>query len=287
MERLDKIRFLLDKRMRGLEIGPSFNPIAPKSEGWDVETIDHATREELVEKYRPHNVDVAKIEPVDWVWGGQRLDELLGPQRLGTYDFFIASHVIEHYPDLLGLFKDVESLLRVGGIFSLAIPDKRHCFDYFKPLTLTGAVIAAHRAGLKRHSKRTAFEHVAYSCAREGSGAWDERQAGELTLHHNLEQALAIFETASEAADSPYHDFHAWQFVPSSFLLIIEELRLLRETTFEVARTFEGAGCEFYVSLRKSGRVSTESLASPESTARRLTLLKEMMRELSAEPAFA
>ena len=42
VERLDKVRCLLDKQMRGLEIGPSFNPTAPKSEGWKVETIDHA-----------------------------------------------------------------------------------------------------------------------------------------------------------------------------------------------------------------------------------------------------
>jgi hypothetical protein len=33
MERLEKVRCLLDKTMRGLEIGPSYNPIAPKSEG--------------------------------------------------------------------------------------------------------------------------------------------------------------------------------------------------------------------------------------------------------------
>ena len=99
-----------------------------------VETIDHATREELVDKYRPHNVDVSQIETVDWVWKGEPLDELLGPERHGAYDFFIASHVIEHFPDLLGFLRNVENLLRVGGVLSLVIPDKRYCFDFFKPL---------------------------------------------------------------------------------------------------------------------------------------------------------
>jgi SAM-dependent methyltransferase len=287
VERLDKVRHFFDKTMRGLEIGPSFNPIAPKGEGWNVETIDHATREELIEKYRPHDVDVSKIEPVDWVWKGQPLDELVGAERRGTYDFFIASHVIEHYPDLLGFFKNVESLLRVGGVLSLVIPDKRHCFDFLKPLTLTGAVLAANRHGLKLHSKRTAFEHVAYGSFRDGIGAWDERQVGELTFAHNLAQAATTFETHSEVGDAQYVDYHAWYFVPSSFLLVMEELRLLGETTFEIAKTFEGAGCEFYVTLRKSGRKSSEDLASPEVAARRLELMKQIMRELSQEPAFA
>jgi hypothetical protein len=285
MERLDKVRHRLDKTMRGIEIGPSFNPIVPKAEGWNVETIDHATREELVEKYRGHDVDVSKIEPVDWVWKSERLTDLLGAERLDTYDFFIASHVIEHYPDLLGFFEDVEALLRVGGILSLVIPDKRHCFDFFKPLTLTGAVLTAHDNGLKRHTKRTAFEHVVYGSLRDGIGAWDTRQAGELSLAHNLEQGRIALAEHSEASDDLYIDYHAWQFVPSSFLLVIEELRLLGHTTFEIERTFEPAGCEFYVSLRKSGRGSTENLAAPEVTARRLELMKRTMRELSEEPA--
>ncbi len=285
MERLDKVRCLLDRQMKGLEIGPSFNPIAPKAEGWKVETIDHATREQLVEKYRPLGVDVSKIEDVDWVWKGEPLDELLGSERRGTYDFFIASHVIEHYPDLLGFFKDVENLLHIGGILSLVIPDKRYCFDFFKPLTLTGAVLAAHQNGQTRHSKRTAFEYIAYSCLRDGSGAWDENQSGELSFAHNLEQARLTLATLSEGTDSDYVDFHAWHFVPSSFLLVVEELRLLGQKTFELAKSFEGAGCEFYISLRKSGRKSTEPLAGAEVTARRLELKKQAMRELTQVPA--
>jgi len=273
--------------MQGLEIGPSFNPIAPKSEGWNVETIDHASRERLIEIYSPHNVDVSKIEKVDWIWTGQPLDELVGIERRGTYDFFIASHVIEHFPDLLGFFQEVERLLRRGGILSLVIPDKRHCFDYFKPLTLTGAVLAAHRNDQKRHAKRTAFEHIAYGCHRGGTGAWDERQLGDLSFAHNLQQALDAFETHNETDGSDYVDYHAWQFVPSSFLLVLEELRLLGHTTFEVAETFDGAGCEFYVSLRKSGRISSEALATPEVGARRLELMKRVMSELSREPLLA
>ncbi len=273
--------------MRGLEIGPSFRPSAPKAEGWNIETIDHATREQLIEKYRPHNVDLTKIEPVDWVWEGQPLDELLGVERRGSYDYFIASHVIEHYPDLLGFLNNVESLLRVDGVLSLVIPDKRYCFDFFKPLSLTGAVLAANHLGLKRHSKRTAFEHIAYSCFRDGVGAWNESQVGELAFAHTLDHAGGAFSTQNEAADSEYVDYHAWYFVPSSFLLIIEELRLLGKTTFEVAKTFDGEGCEFYVSLRKSGQKSSENPGSAEVSARRLELMKQIMRELTQEPVLA
>jgi hypothetical protein len=152
---------------------------------------------------------------------------------------------------------------------------------------MTGAVLAAHQEGARRHSKRTAFEYIAYSCFRNGSGAWDENQAGELTFAHTLEQAFGAFNDLGETAESEYVDFHAWHFVPSSFMLVVEELRFLGQTTFEVARTFDSAGCEFYVSLRKTGQKSRASLASPEVTARRLELMNDIMRELSQQPAFA
>jgi hypothetical protein len=44
----------------GLEIGPSFRPIAPKKDGFNVKILDHATAEELAAKYKTHGVDVSK-----------------------------------------------------------------------------------------------------------------------------------------------------------------------------------------------------------------------------------
>src|SRR4051812_1854717 len=34
-----------------IEIGPSFNPVAPKSAGWQVTIVDHASQADLVAKY--------------------------------------------------------------------------------------------------------------------------------------------------------------------------------------------------------------------------------------------
>jgi SAM-dependent methyltransferase len=219
------------------------------------------------------------------VWTGQPLDELLGQDRRSAYDFFIASHVIEHFPDLLGFLKEVETLLKVSGILSLVVPDKRYCFDFFKPLTLTGSILAAHRNRATRHSKCTAFEHVAYSCWRDSAGTW-ERQSGELGLFHTLEETFSIFCTLDDSPTAPHVDFHRWFFVPSSFRLILEELRLIGEITFEVAQSFDTAGCEFFVSLRKTGVKSVEAPGSPAVTARRLALLKQIAREVAEQTIF-
>jgi len=281
LDRLSIVRHFLTRQQRGLEIGPSFNPIVPKADGWNVETIDHATKAELVDKYRDHGVDVSAIEDVDWVWRDEPLDELLGEARWSTYDYCVASHVIEHIPDLLGFLQSIERLLRPGGILSLVIPDKRHCFDVFKALTSTADVLYAHDRKLRRHTKKTVFEHIAYAAARDGAHTWDERQAGSISLIHTLDQAMESYLGSDESPASAYADYHCSYFVPASFELLIEELGAVGRTSFRIAEQFPGAGCEFYVSLRKV-EPSEHPVQSPaERDASRLELLQRISMELA------
>src|SRR5215210_6573127 len=96
----DKRLVSIDRSMRILELGPLTDPIAPKSEGWFTTVVDHASREELVEKYRsdPY-VDTSRIVDVDIVWSGGPLDAAVPNDLHGTFDALIASHVFEHIPD--------------------------------------------------------------------------------------------------------------------------------------------------------------------------------------------
>jgi hypothetical protein len=50
MTREKKIRSFIDTKRLGLEIGPSFAPICPKSAGYKVETIDHLSQDDLRKK---------------------------------------------------------------------------------------------------------------------------------------------------------------------------------------------------------------------------------------------
>ena len=128
----------IDKRSFGLEIGPSHSPVAAKREGFNVRVLDHLDAAGLRAKYADHGVDVAAIEEVDYVWSGQPLEELVGEAR---FDWIIASHVIEHVPDLVGFLNSCGRILAPDGLLSLAIPDKRYCFDCQRENTALGRVI--------------------------------------------------------------------------------------------------------------------------------------------------
>jgi SAM-dependent methyltransferase len=272
LDRVHKLRQPIGRSAKILEVGPSFNPIAPRSEGWQSFIVDHASKWDLVEKYKSDQaVDITKIEAVDFIWRQGYLHDSLPQSLLGTFDVCLASHVIEHIPDFIGFFLSLERILHQQGVISLAVPDKRFCFDYFKPITTTGELLAAHANNRMRHSKKTAFDQFAYNVRNGDQIAWGQHPPGEFTFITSLADAHRAFNDKNESNQAPYVDFHAWYFTPASFELIVLELAALDVFDFHIAERFATEGPEFIVVLRK-GRTHFASEAALQ--AQRLALLK-------------
>ena len=83
---------------------------------------------------------------MDFVWTSGPMADAVPSDLHGTFGAFIASHVIEHTTDFIGFLDAAATLLAPDGVVILAVPDKRYCFDYFRPLTTTGKVLDAHAA---------------------------------------------------------------------------------------------------------------------------------------------
>lgn len=236
----------IDKQALGLEIGPSHCPVAAKREGFNVRVLDHLDAEGLRTKYADHGVDVAAIEEVDYVWSGQPLEELVGETR---FAWIIASHVIEHVPDLVGFLHSCARILLPGGLLSLAIPDKRYCFDCQRENSALGRVIDVALAKPTNHSPGTAAEYFLKVCRKGDRIAWGEGYVGDLHPVHGLSDAL---DAMTRVQEGHYYDLHEWVFTPESFRGIIRDLRDLRMIELEEHRFHATRGHEFFVTLGKS-----------------------------------
>ncbi len=245
LDRIGKALVLVDRAGLGLEIGPSHAPIAPKRAGFRVHVVDHLTAAELREKYTGHPVDLEAIEEVDFVWKGEPLPDLVGGSA--RYDWVIASHVIEHLPDPIGFLQGCEQVLRPGGVVSLVVPDKRACFDAFRPLSTTGELLDAHLAGRTRPTPGQVFDHHASAVALDQAISWPLGAAGRWQLVHSLDEAVA--RAAQARATDDYIDVHLWRFVPESFRLIVHDLRQLGLSSLVVKVAFPTEGNEFHVTL--------------------------------------
>ncbi|MBD1852264.1 methyltransferase domain-containing protein [Leptolyngbya sp. FACHB-711] len=247
MTREEKILSAIDPATQlGLEIGPLNRPIVTCQMG-KIRYVDHASTEELKQKYaEDSNVDIDQIVKVDYVWGEKQLPQLAGDEA--PFDYVVASHVIEHVPDLIGWLKEIHAVLKPGGILTLAIPDKRYCFDYFRQPTEPAQVVEAYLQGNRKPTPRQIFEHLSQVAFWQGQLGWShEVEASELTRLYTDRQAWEVAYQAS--IDNQYHDVHCWVFTPRTFFQLLRTLIDINLVDFKVAEYYDTTGLEFYISL--------------------------------------
>lgn len=245
--RQEKILSAIDPATQsGIEIGPLNRPIVTRQMG-KIHYVDYATTEELKLKYASEpSVDIDQIVEVDDIWGEKRLPELVGNKA--PFDYVIASHVIEHVPDLVGWLKEIHAVLKPGGVLALAIPDKRYCFDFLRQPTEPAQVIEAYLLGNRKPTPGQVFEfHSRFVLWQEQIGWSHEVERSELVRLHTDQQA---FELAHQASiDNGYYDVHCWVFTPRTFFQLLRTLIDIGLVDFKVTQYYESVGCEFFVNL--------------------------------------
>lgn len=241
------IRNTVSKSDRGLELGASYSPILPKADGYRVFVVDHADQETLRAKYQGHGVDVGRIEPVDAIDDGGEFTALLDAGE--RFDYIVASHVFEHLPDPIHFLQRCERALKDTGKLILLVPDRRFCFDYFRPVSTFGDMLRPFVAGAQSHDVGILYDHHAMNATRDGVMVWAEKEGGRFqfagTPAHGY--ATAVQDHAS------YVDAHAWVFTPSSFRLILSDMRALGLIALGEVSFYETVGCEFMIVLSREG----------------------------------
>jgi len=236
----------IDPTGRGLEIGPAFQPLAPKAMGFDVTILDHAPTDAIRAKYAALGLDqprVDLIEDVDAVWTGGSYDV---PGLNPPYDWIVAAHVIEHTPDPIGFMLDLSGLLAPGGRLVLVIPDKDFTYDHHRPLSTPGQMLDAHLNPSDWATPGMVLDHFAFHVTRGSEIAWHRESApAEFRSTYTLEHAVA--ETKS-VIDGAALDIHRWVFNPENFRFAFDALEEWLGG-LRVVGSHPTAGCEFFVTV--------------------------------------
>ncbi len=234
----------------GIEIGPLTNPVVTKREGV-VYYIDHTSKDELIKKYlHDPNIDITQINDVDFIWGEKTLREAISGDL--KFDYVVASHVIEHVPDLIGWLGEINEILNVGGHICLAIPDKRYTFDYQRQLTTVAELIDSYLNKLRRPSPRQIIDFYANAIKIDTYDAWNRNVVPEKCERFGSEETgLKLAQTSIN--EGVYVDVHCSVFTFDSFFNVLENLFLLDLLNFRVSIAYEPENYtnEFIVVLEK------------------------------------
>ena len=124
---------LLDGK-KGLEIGPSaHNPF-----GLDTIKVGRDTKGTV---YEAEELRICgEVQKLDYFCEGDDL-----PFRDGMFDFVVASHVLEHFPDPIKAIKEWLRVVRRYGIVFIIFPHKDRTFDQDKPRTTLNQLVLRHQ----------------------------------------------------------------------------------------------------------------------------------------------
>ena len=259
MDRRAKILGPVDPtQARGLEIGPLDKAIVPREGSVQVWYADYTDTDALKEHYAAHRQVYSDHVPerfvdVDFVLSAGPLRELA--QGVAPFDYVVASHVIEHIPDLVAWFDELSSVLVEGGRVCLAIPDRRYCFDARRASTELADVVAAHLEKRTRPSPRAFFDFAWNFTPIDGPAAW----RGDLP-DDVLEDVASVYRRVREYAleTDEYHDVHVWAFTPQNLSTIINALGAMELTDLRIEDLAETApgDVEFFAHLVRRERTS-------------------------------
>jgi SAM-dependent methyltransferase len=263
MDRQQQITKYISKAMRGIEIAPWHSPIVPKREGFNCVTLDFFDTATLHQRAKDDpQVDdalIERIEDVDIVGSAVDIAQLVEARgELGTFDYIISSHNFEHLPNPVKFLQGCSQALKPDGMLSMAVPDKRGCFDYFKPHSTTADFIDAFFENRTKPRPAQVFLSQSLYATYGGDAAnFAFAQSADPSIvraNKALEESFATWQARRESGDHDYVDTHCWAFTPCSFCLLALELRRLELTPFDLLEATRTGGAEFFVHLRNSPR---------------------------------
>lgn len=273
MERKAKALKGIDiKSGKGLELGPLYSPIVLKSEA-NIYYIDHMSAEGLRKKYKGHPFDVNEIVDVDYVVGGSTLRKILKGEE---FDYVIASHVIEHIPDVISWLQDISSVLKIGGILSLVVPDKRYTFDISRDVSRPSEIIGAYLDKQTKSDSAMIYDSAAEYKEITPIQAWSgDIPESDEPKKRNLDEAIR--KSKLNLKPGEYVDIHCYVFTPQSFVRILR--RLIEHDLFDYkVEYFTDTAkdeLEFYISFKK--------VSPGYSKAKKLASLPKMPKFQSTE----
>ena len=288
MDRRKVILRGISKEQRGLEIGPWRNPLVPKREGYNAIVLDVFDTERLRSNALadpPAEQRLGEIEDVDIVGSASRFAEIVGSHGLaGTLDYIVSSHNFEHLPDPVRFLQACADALKPGGVLSMAIPDRRTCFDYFRPYSTTADFLGAYFEKRERPTPQQLFEQTSLHsrCHRGAETVLGFSMTDDPTNVRpleTLEEAYERWRCQIAEGNDEYMDAHCWVFTPAAFELIIRDLNYLGLVELQLDDVIGPNAFEFYVRLTKPAR-ATARLDPGSFYLQRAKLLHRITNEM-------
>ena len=197
-----------------------------------VRTLDVFTTEELRQRAKAPEM----VPNIDAVWRGEPYQQLLKQQ----FNAVVGIASLDHQPCLTTHLSFVSTVLKPGGQYFVALPDRRYGADHFLPDSTLADVLDAFAQRRMRHSARSLAAPLFLGTHDDAARHW----AGDHGLPPEARppeaqhtRAIADILRQVRGGDS-YLDARAWQFTPESFQWLLNRMAQYGLSPFRVERLY-------------------------------------------------
>ncbi len=186
-----------------LEIGPLDRPLLDKGPAYQLKYLDYADTATLRQNITGHplrNPDA--VVELDYVQGERLLSDVVTER----FDLIVASHVLEHLPNLLGWLREAAKILKPGGKIFAVYPDRRYTFDLERPATSVGTLLENDLLQRTRPSPAAAFDQYYYHKNVDSNSLWQGYSAHQQKIPRTFPPAQAMH--AFQEAHRTYLNCH-------------------------------------------------------------------------------
>jgi hypothetical protein len=268
MDRWHALTAPLNLRGTGLEIAPYFYPLLDKAKH-DVCYVDCIDNDTIARKSVENPGAVGREIPrIDWVWTpGKSLRSCI-PAHI-AFDYCVATHVIEHVPDMIGWLNQIFEVMRDGAVLALALPDRRYTMGYYRRETSLGDVIGNWMLAPSSPTAAQIVDFLSQSFhdtrRKLGDQMFDVSQPFAAAPRHYSDGQALDFAALSHRA-GVYLDVHCTVWTPTSFVEVMSRvigMGLINAQLSEpIGRNPSSGWDEFIIHMTKLGepRISRHDL---------------------------
>ncbi|MFN4058166.1 MAG: methyltransferase domain-containing protein [Roseinatronobacter sp.] len=287
--RIKRILKHADLTQKGIEVAPYYKPLVSKAKH-DVLIIDVFETDELRRRAEadPLIEDTSRIEPVDLVGDASDIERLVTDAgHAGQIAYIVSSHNFEHLPNPIKFLRGCSAILKPGGVVSMAVPDGRACFDFYRMPTRLSDWLAAYHEDRRQPSAETLFDALSLQSMylkrgklRPACGIGRDSPR-RFIANHKLAETYDLYKQV-KADPGGYRDAHCSVFFPETVELMLRDLNFLGLLDLEIIEVSKSKGHEFIIHLRKPKTPSSE----PEKAfyTRRDALMARITQNLGAAP---
>ena len=210
--------YKIDCKKRILEIGPLSHPNIRKDAGVNVYYADIRSTEDVKDFYKNDtSISIDDIVTIDYVIDSTYSEVL---KDVPKFDYVVATHVIEHIPQLFLFFQDIAKILNPQGKLCLTIPDKRYCFDHFRQPTSFAECFDIYTRGITNLPVRV-LDYLMNWTINDPVYWWKAKKNDYTHLVDSKERYSSAQDSYFNALNGEYFDVHFSIFTPETFLMLL------------------------------------------------------------------